>query len=292
MADLKTIYDEDGIQGILPYAFNSNEPGYKFLCDVLKAGYTLWFLVGQRNNMPFLEVVESKLYFSFFTTEEEAHNHADTLARHRYYTTPIKTETDTAFDLLWKRSRDLGATHINIDQAVWINIKDLAPVAEYDGYISADAPIRNAKINSLMLLFNQQISADIKNDRLTAELWRALQDSRFYVPLMLTEEIEPGKAMTDDNSSPHTINYGEGLLTLPVFTDQAFLTAYAQAFELPDEAWAVVKTPDLKEILNYTRNNAQLAAIINPCSLDLLLSKDAIEEFERIALVDDAQARS
>ena len=143
-----------------------------------------------------------------------------------------------------------------------------------------------------MLLFNQQISADIKNERLTAELWRALQDSRFYVPLMPTEEIKPGKAMTDDNSSPHTINYGEGLLTLPVFTDQAFLTAYAQAFELPDEAWAVVKTPDLKEILNYTRNNAQLAAIINPCSLDLLLSKDAIEEFERIALVDDAQARS
>ena len=43
-------------------------------------------------------------------------------------------------DALWRRYRDLGATHVRLDDAVWVAIKDLASSATYEGIISFETP--------------------------------------------------------------------------------------------------------------------------------------------------------
>ena len=45
MANLKTIFEEDGIAGVIPYAFSPEEPGYQFLCGKLKEPVPFYILV-------------------------------------------------------------------------------------------------------------------------------------------------------------------------------------------------------------------------------------------------------
>ena len=42
MANLQSIFNESGLQGIIPYGFDLDGPGYRFLCDKLKEGISFY----------------------------------------------------------------------------------------------------------------------------------------------------------------------------------------------------------------------------------------------------------
>ena len=143
MANLQSIFNESGLQGIIPYGFDLDGPGYRFLCDKLKEGISFYVVADPETGLPYYFADSNHVYFNLYSTEEMAAAKCDEIAMTKRYTIPALLETSGWVDALWRRYRDLGATHVRLDDAVWVAIKDLASSATYEGIISFETPLRN-----------------------------------------------------------------------------------------------------------------------------------------------------
>ena len=132
MANLQSIFNESGLQGIIPYGFDLDGPGYRFLCDKLKEGISFYVVADPETGLPYYFADSNHVYFNLYSTEEMAAAKCDEIAMTKRYTIPALLETSGWVDALWRRYRDLGATHVRLDDAVWVAIKDLASSATYE----------------------------------------------------------------------------------------------------------------------------------------------------------------
>lgn len=71
MANLHALYNENGLQAIIPYAFGAIGRGYKFLCQKLRVGITFWIIVSSASKMPFVSAAEETVFFFLYTTLEQ-----------------------------------------------------------------------------------------------------------------------------------------------------------------------------------------------------------------------------
>ena len=71
MADLYAIYNEQGLEGLVPYALNENSHGYRILIDKIKSGVPL-FCIRTQMNTPHIIVKDGLYQALFFTTEENS----------------------------------------------------------------------------------------------------------------------------------------------------------------------------------------------------------------------------
>ena len=53
MANLQSIFNESGLQGIIPYGFDLDGPGYRFLCDKQKQGISFYDLADTETAQPY-----------------------------------------------------------------------------------------------------------------------------------------------------------------------------------------------------------------------------------------------
>ena len=92
MANLKAIYDANGLQGIIPYALGMHGQGYQFLCQKLMEGEPFWVIAASDTGMPYVFAVNDQVMFGLFSTEQQASFKCDELARDNFMTTPVLIE--------------------------------------------------------------------------------------------------------------------------------------------------------------------------------------------------------
>ena len=232
MANLNVIYKESGLQGIIPYGFGMDGQGYRFLCSKLKEGVSFYVIASPTTTLPYVFVDHEHIYYNLYTTEEAAASKCDILAMDKHYAVPALLETAGWADILWRRYRDLGATHVRIDDAVWISIRDLTTVATYEGIINFETPLRNPTLNAVMYTYQQDYEAGTCTDALTALYWETFKKSLFYAPLRPTRSIKPGESLTSDNSDFHFVELEDGSTAFLLFTDDEFKRIYAESYGL------------------------------------------------------------
>lgn len=279
MANLKTIFEEDGIAGIIPYAFGPEEPGYQFLCGKLKDPIPFYILVRADICFPFYQYEEDgeKMYFSVFTDKERALETCDQLALESFNVQPFYLE-NPAPDV-WTMYREYGITHIRVDNFVYVQIEDLAPPCTYEGILNNKTPLRNPSFNEALYVMLQYESAGFNVDALQAVFWERLNDSTFYVPRRMTRKLKSGEAVNDSNSDFHFLDI-EGQRYLPVFSGDLFLQFYAAGFEIPPEDSKLVFTTNLPDLMVYMKNHPDTQVIINPVMGDVVINHETLEELE------------
>lgn len=286
MADFKAIFEESGLLGIVPYAFNMNGKGYDFLCDKLKKGEAFWAVYADKTNVPFISVdgENGYVYFSLFSSPEQAEQFTLQLGANDFRTTAIKIDAGDNAQNVWLQYRDLGITHLRFDEAIWINIEDLAPKATYDGMLNAKLPIRNAKLNAALYYMLQFIDADIRFDEGIAYFWRLFQESIIYVPVHPQTALKQGEALKEDNMDYHYMTTPDGSNSILAFTDQHFLEAYAQQKALKPEEYTAAYTPDFSHLKQFMEENPKLSVVLNPYYGGFILSLKLFSEIETITL--------
>ena len=146
----------------------------------------------------------------------------DEIAMTKRYTIPALLETSGWVDALWRRYRDLGATHVRLDDAVWVAIKDLASSATYEGIISFETPLRNPTLNSIMYCYRQDVQAECCTEAMVALFWETFKKSTFYAPLHPTRTLHPGESLNASNSDFHYVAINDGRKAFLLFTDDEF----------------------------------------------------------------------
>lgn len=298
MADLKALFEENGLLGIIPYAFNMTGQGYEFLCSKLKSGVPFWSIYSDENLVPFIAVDEQNnyIYFQLFSTKEQATEYAHTLQNNNYKFNPVQVNAGANINNLWLRYRDLGITHVRFDDAIWIDIKDLAPAATYDGMLNPKLPIRNTRLNTALYYMLEHLDAGVTFDESIAYFWRVLQESYLYIPMKPKTGLKKGEALTAENSdfhykdNPSSQKNQESILA---FTDKNFLELYASIDNLKPEDYTAAYTPDFANLKAFMEQNPEYSIMLNAYSGSLILTLDFFEEMETIALnIDAANAGS
>ena len=293
MADLKALFDENGLLGIIPYAFNMSGQGYDFLCLKLKAGVPFWTVYSDENLVPFIatDTERNYIYFPLFSTQEQADDFVQTLLQDNLRFHPQLVYTGSNADNLWLCYRDLGITHVRFDDTIWVDIKDLAPTATYDGFLNLKLPIRNAALNASLYYMLEYMDAGINFDESIACFWKVLQASYFYVPLRPRTALRKGEAITSENSdfhykdNPESHKIKESILA---FTDKNFLEMYAAIEHLKPEDYTAAYTPSFADLKEFMKLHPDYSIMLNTYAGSLILTLEFFEEMETIALNIDA----
>lgn len=292
MANLNSIFKESGLQGIIPYGFDLDGPGYRFLCDKLKEGISFYILADSDTGLPYYFVDHQHVYFNIYSTEEAASLKCDEIAMSKHYAVPAYLETSGWADALWKRYRDLGATHVRLDDAVWAGMGDLAPAATYEGIISFKTPLRNPTLNSIMYCYRQDCMAENCTNAMAALFWETFKKSTFYAPLRPTRKLCPGESLNASNSDFHYTELDDGRKAFLLFTDNEFKLIYGTAAKLQPEEYKVVNVFNYDEIQEFFADVPGLCAVINAGCGGLSITPESIEEYESIALNQAALQKS
>lgn len=290
MADLQMLYDEEGLQGILPYAFGMSGPGYRFLCERMKEGIQV-FVIGNSRHLPFMDTQDEKVFVYLYSDPALAEGKLDELAS-RNYEISIEPMDTTPVPEVWKRYRDLGVTHLRIDDALWVAIKDLAPVATYDGYLNQNAPLRNAELNTALYCLYQELDADNPCDALLSYFWEVFMKSCFYLPVRPTRKLAPGEALTPENSDFHYIPLDDGTTAYAVFTDQDFLLSYGVSMGMKAEEFTAAFTPMYEDLMEFLNVDDDWSIVLNPLYGSFVLTKEWCENASMVALNNAARAYS
>jgi len=292
MANLQSIYRESGLQGIIPYGFDFKGPGYCFLCDKLKEGVSLFVIAEPETGLPYYFVDSKHVFFNLYSTEEAAAVKCDELAMKKRYAIPAQLDTSGWANNLWKRYRDLGASYIKLDDAVWINIKNLAPAATYEGILSFETPLRNPTLNSIMYCYRQDVQAECCTDAMIGLFWETFKKSMFYAPLRPTRTLRLGETLNSHNSDFHYVTQNDGRKAFLLFTDSEFKLIYGSAENLNPEEYKVVNLFSYHDICNFFANKPGLCAVVNLHSGGFSLTPESINEFDTIALNQAALQKS
>lgn len=292
MANMQSIFQESGLQGIIPYGFELDSPGYRFLCEKLKEGTAFYVIAEPETGLPYYFTDSKHIFFNLYSTEEMASVKCNEIAISKRYTVPARLDTCGWADSLWKRYRDLGATHIRLDDAVWLSLKDLAPVATYEGVLSPKTPLRNPTLNSIMYCHRQDVEAECCSDALTALFWNTLKNSYFYAPLHPTRTLLPGESLDHSNSDFHYVALQDGRSALLLFTDNEFKLIYGGNAQLRPEEYKVVSLLTYDELQRILMDRPGLCLIINAGCGGFSVTPEAIEELDLIALNQEALQRS
>lgn len=283
MADLDALYSYEGLPAIIPYAFSQTSPGYKYLCEKMKTTGSIWCVVDSEDEFPIVLTEPDKVFFKIFTNEDMGQHECDRLAMDRYYSKLVPLSLDTYASEIWKRFRDCGATHLRLDNAVWISIADLAPAATYDGFINVNAPLRNANLNSALYCYCQHVKADAASVKLAAYVWDIIKQAHFCLPILPIDPLKPGESLSSDNVQFHYIEQDNNRNALLVFTDENFLTIYKDALKLSQEDCGAFYTPSFESLRDIMVEN-EIDLCINLYAGSFLLTNELCAEFEQAAL--------
>lgn len=290
MADLNALFTESGLQGIIPYAFGMTGQGYQYLCQKMREGIPFWVIASTTNNMPFVFAEGEKTYFSLYSTQSQAEQKCDELAMDKFYTQAAPLFPDGWAADLWKRYRDLGATFLRFDDTIWIDIRDLAPAATYDGLLNSKAPLRNALLNAALYAMMQFVEADIECDSVIAYFWRLFKERYLYVPVLPKEPLSSGQALDLTTTEYHIVTLQDGSQAFLAFTDIEAIRIYAMQYELSTAEYTAAYTPGFFDLKEFMMANPELPVIVNHCSGDFLFSLELFEHFELITLNQTALA--
>lgn len=284
MANLEILYEESGLLGIIPYSFGMDGAGYRFLCEKIMEEAFLYIIVSKDTQMPFYSILDDKIYFSLYTDDSMAAEYCDELAKYKFYTLPAQIAIQDYGEALWKRCRDLGITHLKLNNAAWISIKDIVPAGTYEGILNNETPLQNPTLNAALYTTSQHLVADLATDALIAYTWELIKESTFYAPVRVTKPLYSGERVTADNSEFHFVELQNGTSALCVFTDDVFKMAYAEIFGLTEADLKIVYTTNWPDIKEYLTSNKDVAVVINPGLGDFLLTLESADEMERILL--------
>lgn len=290
MADLNHIFEESGLEGIIPYAFGLRGKGYDFLRNKLLSGTPFWAVLCNASNVPFFFTDEDKVYFSIYTSEELTSQKCDELAMNNLYCTPSYVEIGARAPEMMKRYRDLGINYLFVNDSVWVAISDLAPAATYDGMLTPQTPLRNAALNAALYTTIQYVAAEISCDALLAYFWDIFLKSHVIVPVFPNEDLLPSQALTPENTTPHLLETEDGKRYLAAFTDPEFLAIYAEENGFEQRDYTAVFTPTYADLREYLDVNPDVSGfIINNGRGDFLVDDEIVKEFELIALNENAK---
>jgi len=288
MANLQAIFDANGLQGIVPYAFGMKGQGYQFLCQKLMEGIPFWVITAEDTGMPYVFAVDDRVMFGLFSTQAQAASKCDELAMSNFVTVPVYIDPQGWAQRLLKRYRDLGATHLLLDDSALVKISDIAPMASYDGIINPQTPLRNARLNAALYCLAQFSAAGIENNALVAYFWEVMKNSRLYAPKRPTRQLQPGEALTDQNSDFHYIILEDGKKAVLCFTDGEFVNIYAEVAELPSEDCSVASTPGHTDWKGFLDHNPGMGMVLNAGAGDFLFTQEIIREYELAVLNQSA----
>lgn len=289
MANLNAIFESNGLQGVIPYAFGMKGQGYNFLCQKILEGTPFWMITSHDTGMPYFFADENRVMFGLFSTQERASCKCDELARDNFITIPVFIESGGWTAQLIKRYRDLGVTHLVLDDSALVKIEDLVPSATYDGMLNLHTPLRNARLNSALYCFAQFSAAGIENNALVAYFWQIIKDSHLYAPRRPLRTLNPGESFTELNSDFHYVTLDDGLQAVLCFTDMEFLNIYADAAELMPEEYLVSATPGYSDWSKFLRDRPGMAMILNIGAGDFLFTEEIIRGYELALLKQRAQ---
>lgn len=287
MADLNELFRENGLEGVVPYAFDKQGKGYEFLRRKLLEGVRFYIVMSESTGLPFIFAQQEKTYFCLYSNMNAAEFKCDKLAKDKLYTFALDAEPKDSAPDLFLRYRDMGITHLLMDDSIWIDMRDIVTPATYDGLLNVSVPLRNARLNAAMYCMLQYTRADIPCDELIAYFWTVFKNSHFLVPVRPNNSLKPGQKISLDNTSFHVLTDDETEY-IAVFTDPDFLALYAEAYELQPEEWTAAVTPGFADLVEYMKGNPKQKIVINPVRGDYGLDLDLFAQLDVIALTHQA----
>lgn len=287
MANFQTIFRDCGLQGIIPYAFDQDNPAYRFLCEKLSIGISLFVISEPETGLPYYFIDSQHVFFNVYSTREAATVKCRELAMNKRDTTPALIETSGWAAALWRRYRDLGATHIRLDDSVWVSLGDIVPMATYEGILSVNTPLRNPTLNSIMYCHRQDVEAECCTDALSALFWQTFKASKFYVLLRPIHAHSQGTISAKYNFVPHFLTLPDGRKAFLLFTDNEFKLIYGRCKNLSPNAYKIVALFNFDDI-HHLVVQLGYCALVNAFCGDFILAPDTINEFESILLNQSA----
>lgn len=289
MADLSALYKDNGLPGILPYAFGMQGTGYRFLCERLREGESFYLIVSPYNNMPWYFPRDNKVMFCLYTDPQYAEQQCDLLAREKLRAAAIPMDLTGVAGQVWKRYRDLGCTHLLIDDSVYVAMSDLVSPASYDGFINAKAPLRNERLNAALYTLLQYEDNDLDHQALQGYFWDVFRQSRLYVPIKPLRQLHTGELLTTDNSDYHFIDLENGSRGLLAFTDGYFLQMFADMEGLTPDQYTANVVCTYESLLEYMQAYPEQCVVLNCGMGNFVLDLENIEKFDTLSLNSAAQ---
>lgn len=290
MADFNEIFQDSGLDGVIPYAFGLRGKGYDFLRKKLLSGAPFWILMSDATKAPFYSAIDEKVYFNIYGNEDMALKRCDELAIDKMYCTPSLVEVGEFAPNVMKRYRDLGINYLLVNDSVWVSMGDMAPAATYDGMLTSSTPLRNATLNAALYTTMQYIEAEIPCDALIAYFWDIFKKSHFIVPVSPKADLKPSQALSIETTEPHILSTEAEENYLAVFTDPDFLALYGEAYGIESKDRTAVFTPMYSDLMEYLQEQPLNGIYLNCGYGDFALSHELMKEFDIITLNQQANA--
>lgn len=292
MADIKALYREFGIQGIVPYSFQREGEAYRFLVEKIKEEVPLYLVFSDATNVPYLDIMHLGTYATVCLSEEQAKLLCDKLARRGENTHAIKFTATDEKEKIMLQIRDLGAAGVQIDDGVFVHIQDLTQTADYDGFKGLDLPLRNLAVNSALYLLCQKIAAGMAYQHLLLHLFRQIQVGHLLIPVTIADAAR-GALGKNDFIVP-TMQSGESGSIIPVFTDTMSFLAACEHDEIIRSLshQRLTYVAEYRFLFELLTEKAETAIIINPGTANLNIDRASFLSLEAASVTEEGEIGS
>ena len=266
MADLYAIYNEQGLEGLVPYALNENSHGYRILIDKIKSGVPL-FCIRTQMNTPHIIVKDGLYQALFFTTEERAEMQAEELRRAGYRPEIEELPDGTARTEAFLWLYDHGPSSIMIDGSLSVPIRTITPdVPDYDGRPNEEHMLRNRMLNAATFYFLQQAAAGYGN----------MEAERQWAKAMYNGELIAAVENSPQKNYPSLSVRDKDRDALLLYTD--WRQVGADFDTLP--AGLIVNYDDMRQILAENKN---VVFLLNQPTCHLIIDMKLLDTIKELA---------
>lgn len=200
MIDYDKIYEQEGLLGLMPYAHQRGQDGYKFFIEkFLKDGdFFVYTIPG--SGLPCLEINDSnESYIDVFFDMDSTYKFIKLL--HPETAIHAIQITHSSKQSVLSMCRDVGVSFIRCNCELLLCMDDLIPVIGYDGYLDGQ-PLRNAEMRLALHYTTQKAHDKASGDDLV--VYRAfhhlLRTSHVIFPMTLDKPKEKvGVTISDDD---------------------------------------------------------------------------------------------
>ena len=288
MSMINDIYKKYGIKGVIPYVVTRGSKGYDFLAERLSQGEVFYIIWLTKPELLLLSMDDRYVKAHCFSDQKEAKIFANKMIMKGYVAEAKLVEGSDVF----YRLHELGVDAVVFDGTATVFVEDIGIVGQKDGFISADLPVQNARINALLCCACQERDAGKEAVSYLTAAIRLLKDGYLLVPLRTDVGRSRQKEATVNEMEIPYIE-ADGRTYIPMFTDtesfEYFFTANEWFRKLIGKQYCCVL--DYDRIRAMVVDLSTVPIVINPGTLNCVLSRQDFIALEAFVLARESQER-
>ena len=264
MANLDAIYQELGLDGIIPHASRQGSKAHMMILDKIKQDDELFFLQTQFT-IPFITVHQNMYHMMAYTTEQEATATAQRDIQQRQILSVEPVPTEESRKTFFQAAFDSGIQALHINDSLSIPISQLYTVPNYDGQPNENFMLRNSTLNGATYYYTQFACAQMSNTE-AENRWAALMEhGKFLIAVKDAAEEGYPTYIANIRNTKYFLAYTDWRLIAKDFS--------------PLPAALVISFEDLESLL-ATQKDVRI--MLNHPTCHIVIDKNMIDTIKRV----------